>query len=171
LLFAAGVLGSTSGSAETTPAVEIRPATDADLQVKEWTSPVTVEVPLVGLAEAPEKTVWYAPSIPKFFCDDVTIDSIDITKTPTRRAGQLSLVMWFNLRTRRQQNDKAITLELSLHEGEHKRSLGRIEDIEGQAGESQAVRHAPLLTQEEQAAFLAAGKRPVLRITMIVRTD
>lgn len=171
LVAALAIAGTADGSAESTAAIAIRPATDADLQVKEWTSPVTVDVPLVGLAEAPDKTAWYAPSMPKFFCDDVTIDSIDVTKTPTKRDGQRSLVIWVHLRTRRQQDDKAVTLELSIHAGERTRFLGRIEDIEVPAGESQGVRHAPLLTTGEQADFLAAGKSAVLRIAMIVRTN
>jgi hypothetical protein len=150
-------------------AVVVRQATNDDLDYKEFVSPIVIEVPISSLASAPQGKAWDAPPAGHFWCDDVTLYAMDITKA-IPKSGTVSLRVWTHWRTRKQIDNRMVELEFSLRDSDHQIPIGRIEDVYVKAGDHTAASETFLVSASDFDTFFGPGKNPMLTIALMVRT-
>jgi S1-C subfamily serine protease len=160
-----------NASVASTTTQQVRPAEPGDLLVPEYPSPVTIDIPVAGFASAPPKRDWIVDTVPKFFCNDVTIDFMDLTKKYSRDDRSVELEIQTLLFVRLQEDHKAVSLEYALEDGDRRHLLGRIDGISAEADDRTTVWEKFELPRAVFDEFFAEGREPLLRIGMIVRRD
>lgn len=149
----------------------LRSATDADLVWKEWESPVTFEVDASWLVTAPLRELVTVGGLPRFYCDDVTLDWLEAKKLDNPKTGGLKLKLHMAVSARRQEDDKVVALEFSLLAGENRIALGRVEGLELDAGDSDTWWTDFNVSREAMERLAAPDAKPRLQVTMIVRVN
>ena len=105
------------------------------------------------------------------YCDDVTLEDMEVKKKLDKKDGGVEVHIGFQLRVRPQKNDKVIELEFALLNGERELQLERIEDIEINAGKDEDESFSFDMSRDNFAEFTAEGAAPQLRVSMIVLND
>ena len=158
-------------SAQSKAASQVRQAEDSDLIVKEWHSPITFDLDAGWLRTLPFGETADIEDLPSFYCDGVTVHNMKVTKSLQRKSGVVQLHIEFQLRARRQRDDKAVALEFTFLNGEQRLRLGRLEDLSPRP-EYRAVGEITYnIPKEMFAAYTADGSSPQLRVTMIAIND
>ena len=76
-----------------------------------------------------------------------------------------------DLRARAQEDDTAADVEVSLADGERHLLLGKLVDIQVNAGKSESESETFKLSEADRELWLGAGKHTVLRVTMTTRAN
>ena len=152
------------------PEPQIRQSKDSDLAVKELHSPITVDLDASWLRTLPFREDGDI-RLPRFYCDDVTLEDMEVKKKLDKKDGGVEVHIGFQLRVRPQKNDKVIELEFALLNGERELQLERIEDIEINAGKDEDESFSFDMSRDNFAEFTAEGAAPQLRVSMIVLND
>jgi hypothetical protein len=152
-------------------APQVRQASDADLIIKEWHSPITFEVDASWLRTLPFRRTAKLVDLPSFYCDGVTLESAEVTKKLNGQTGAVKLEFKIPIRARRAESDKVVRLEFALRDGERLLLLGTSKDLEVPDGYTYPWRAAYMLPKDTFAAYSADGSNSRLQISMIVQDN
>ena len=157
-------------STDSKPAPEVRQATDEDLIVKEWHSPITFEVDAAWLTTLPLGGAKEIDDLPSFHCDSATLASLKVT-TAKPQPGIMRLTIEYVLSVQASTHDKLIDLEFTLLAGNTRLPLGRVSDLAVAEGKSFSSLVRYDRPEERFAPYLAEGSTPRIRVSMIVRNQ
>ena len=158
-------------AAQSKTAAQVRQADDADLVVKEWHSPITFDLDAGWLRSLPLGGTARIEDLPSFYCDGVTLDRMEAKRSSEPTTETVDVRLQFHLRARRHGDDKIVALEFTLLTGEQQLLLGRRDELELSAGDSESWSVQFKIPKETSVAYTTDGSSPRLRVSMIVQND
>ena len=147
---------------------QIRQATNADFNIQEWNSPIAFDLDASWLRTLPFKGKTEITNLPTFYCDSVTLNHMQVTKSPQKKNGDVEGTITVTTHVRKQREEKIVEIEFSLLNGDQQLLLGRIEDLEPRIVyyDEQGIKYK--IPNETFAAYTADGSAPKLRVSLIV---
>lgn len=150
----------------------VRQADESELAIKEWHSPITFDLDASWLRTQPFGKWVVVEDVPSFYCDGVTIDTMEVHRRLRRKTKAVEVKFILRLYARKQRDDKVVALEYALINGEHRLLLGRSDDLQADAGGRPVEEWFEYtIPSETFAAYTAEGSNPLLRVSMIVRNN
>ena len=150
--------------------VVARQGDPSEASVQEFKSPMVLDLPLKDFQKISSGTGKHFAEVRKYYCDDLMISELLVTKKTDARYGGMRLSLEGAV-TVRPSYDRRATLRFDVVKGEEKLATTQVAGIK--AGERKTRKFSAELNlgPATVARLFAEGEAPMLRVTVTVQSD
>jgi len=138
--------------------------------LQEFKSPMVLDLPMKGFRELSFDTGKDFKEVRKFYCDDLVISQLLVSKKEDGRRGGIKLEIKGAVSVR-PSYDRLAILRFDLVKGEERIATTQISGINAEEGKTRSFATVLRLDANEAAAFLSPEADPILRVTVTVKDN
>ncbi len=157
-------------SASSSGQVVARQGDPSEASVQEFKSPMVLDLPLKDFRVIPSGTGKHFAEVRKYYCDDLMISELLVTKKTDAGRGDMHLLLEGSV-TVRPSYDRRATLRFDVVKGEEKLATNQVAGIKAGERKTRKFSAKLYLDADQVARVFAAGADPLLRVTVTVQSD
>ena len=165
-----GVFCAVSFGAAVLAQVQVHQGTLASEDPKQFASPMVLDLPVHNFGLMRESQIVYFRDVTGYYCEDVTLQSLSMTRKRGTPAAPMRLDLAGVLFVRKSY-DRFVTLNLSMRASEAVVATAKLDHVKVEEKKTRSFHVSLDLSPAQLAQLTTPGVAPQLRVSVIVASD